>query len=100
MISDYFPPEKRTFANSIYTLGIYIGNSVSSLTTLVIDKVGWRYSFKLIGVCGILIGLLSLLIIKEPKRNAFDKVIKVKPKMTGMKLIKAYQRGYSEIFRN
>ena len=25
LISDYFPPEKRTTANSIYSIGIYIG---------------------------------------------------------------------------
>jgi MFS family permease len=25
LIADYFPPERRTFANSIYNLGIYIG---------------------------------------------------------------------------
>ena len=40
LIADYFPPEKRTFANSIYTLGIYIGQSLSSLTILLINGVG------------------------------------------------------------
>ena len=40
LIADYFPPERRTFANSIYNLGIYIGQSLSSLTILLISGVG------------------------------------------------------------
>ena len=40
LIADYFPPEKRTFANSIYSLGIYIGQSLSSLTIILINGVG------------------------------------------------------------
>jgi len=40
LIADYFPPERRTFANSIYNLGIYIGQSFSSLTIILISGVG------------------------------------------------------------
>ena len=40
LIADYFPPERRTFANSVYSLGIYIGQSLSSLTIILINLVG------------------------------------------------------------
>lgn len=40
LIADYFPPERRTFANAVYSLGIYIGQSLSSLTILLINGVG------------------------------------------------------------
>ena len=72
LIADYFPPEKRTFANSIYSLGIYIGQSLSSLTILLIDGIGWRGSFIVIGCTGFVFGILGLVFIREPKRGRFD----------------------------
>lgn len=76
LIADYFPPERRTTANSIYSLGIYIGQSLSSLTILLIGQVGWRCSFWIVGGIGIGCAVLALIGIREPKRGRFDVDIK------------------------
>jgi MFS family permease len=109
LIADYFPPERRTFANSVYNLGIYIGQSFSSLTIIMINWVGWRGSFQVIGGAGLLFGLIGLIMIKEPKRGRYDvdmshenpKVKKQSEKPNGAKnLIKNYIKGFAEIFKN
>jgi MFS family permease len=71
-MADYFHPSKRAFAASIYSFGIYIGGALSSLTVVMIDGVGWRWSFGIIGIIGVAAGVLGLLFIKEPPRNFFD----------------------------
>ena len=66
LITDFFPPEQRTTANSVYSFGIYIGASLSNLTILIIESIGWRMTYFLVGCLGVLIGLIGILIISEP----------------------------------
>lgn len=72
IISDYFHPTYRTRANSIYSLGIYIGGALSSLTGLLITGTGWRWALAIVGIVGGVAGVLGLLFIKEPQRGFFD----------------------------
>ena len=71
-MADYFHPTYRTRANSIYSLGIYIGGALSSLTGLLISGIGWRWAFAIVGMVGGGAGLLGLLFVKEPERGSFD----------------------------
>lgn len=87
-------------ANSIYSLGIYIGNSLSSLTTLIIDATGWRNAFYIIGITGILFTLLAIFLIKEPKRGKYDLTVGEKMKTTGKSLMKNYILAFKGIFEN
>ena len=41
LIADYFPPDKRSTANSIIQAGNYIGVGLSSISILLISKFGW-----------------------------------------------------------
>jgi MFS family permease len=36
LITEYFPPDKRATANALIHSGIYIGNSVSSISILLL----------------------------------------------------------------
>ena len=72
ILADYFHPKYRTTANSIYSLGIYIGGALSSLTVLIITGVGWRWMFILVGIIGMGAGVIGFVFIKEPKRGNFD----------------------------
>jgi MFS family permease len=72
IIADNFHPSVRTRATSIYSLGIYIGGALSSLTGLMISGVGWRLSFAIIGGIGVVAGVIGLFLLKEPPRGAFD----------------------------
>jgi len=74
IIADTFPPEKRTAANAVYNFGVYFGASLSNLTLLIIEAVGWRLAFAIVGSIGFLIGLQAMLVIREPGRNVFDPI--------------------------
>lgn len=72
IMSDYFHPQYRTTATSIYSFGIYIGGALSSVSGVMITGVGWRWTFAIMGIIGIIAGVLGLLLIKEPVRGTFD----------------------------
>lgn len=102
IMSDYFHPKIRTRATSIYSLGIYIGGALSSITGLMIGGVGWRTSFLIIGCIGVGAGVVGLIVIKEPKRGFFEvkkvddtmKVVVKPPPLT------QFVNACKEIFRN
>ena len=66
LIPDYFPPEKRTTANAVFSLGIFVGASLASITTIMIGVLGWRKTYFDIGCIGITFALLALIFIKDP----------------------------------
>jgi MFS family permease len=41
IMADYFHPSYRGTANSIYSLGIYLGGALSSFTIVIITGTGW-----------------------------------------------------------
>ena len=71
LIADYFHPSHRAFANSIYSLGIYIGGALSSLTIVFITGLGWKWTFLLIGFIGMGSGVLGIIFIMEPERGRY-----------------------------
>ncbi|HTB24956.1 MAG TPA: MFS transporter, partial [Puia sp.] len=73
MISDYFQPEKRATALSIYSTGIYIGILVGFLMGGYLNQhLGWRMAFFALGIPGIIFSLLFYTTVKEPRRGATD----------------------------
>ncbi|MGZ3750605.1 MAG: spinster family MFS transporter [Mucilaginibacter sp.] len=73
MISDYFPPEKRSTALSIYSSGLYLGVLVGFLSGGYLNQhMGWRTAFFVVGLPGIIFALLFYTTVKEPKRGATD----------------------------
>jgi MFS family permease len=73
MISDYFPPEKRSTALSIYSTGIYIGVLIGFLMGGYLNQhLGWRTAFFVLGAPGIIFSLLFYVTVKEPKKGATD----------------------------
>ena len=73
IISDYFPPSQRATALALYTsggtagiaLGLYLGG-------LFGDWYGWRATFVILGLPGLLVSLLVWLTVREPPRGRFD----------------------------
>ncbi len=73
MISDYFPPEKRATALSVYSSGIYFGILIGYLMGGYLNQqLGWRTAFFVLGIPGILFSLLFYATVKEPRRGATD----------------------------
>ena len=74
LISDYFPIETRATALSIYALGIPFGSMVGNFVGgWGADALGWRNTFVLVGVPGILIALLIWVTLREPPRGMADR---------------------------
>jgi MFS family permease len=71
LMSDYFPPEKRTFANSMIQAGNHIGYGISSLLIVLITQYGWRESYEITGAFGLVFGISALAFIREPVRGKF-----------------------------
>ena len=73
MISDYFPPEKRSTALSIYSAGIYFGILIGFLMGGYLNQqLGWRTAFFVVGLPGIAFSLLFYFTVKEPRKGATD----------------------------
>ena len=84
MIADYFPPERRATAISVYSMGIYLGSGIAFLLgglviqfavaqgEVTLPLVGavrpWQLVFFVLGGSGILFSL-AFLFVREPPRG-------------------------------
>ena len=55
-----------------FNWGIYLGYSLTYTLTAAADNLGWRTVYYIGGAPGILIGILILATVKEPKRGQAD----------------------------
>jgi predicted MFS family arabinose efflux permease len=70
MIADLYPPEERSTAMGIFTLGISIGIMFAYLAGgWVADNIGWREAFFIVGIPGLALALLVRFTIDEPERG-------------------------------
>jgi MFS family permease len=73
MISDYFPPEKRSTALSVYSSGLYLGILAGFLMGGYLNQhLGWRTAFFVLGIPGIIFSMLLYATVKEPRRGSTD----------------------------
>ena len=75
IISDLYPKEQRATALGIYSLGIPIGIGFSYLLAgALINALGWRGVLIALGAFGILLSLVVLLLVREPKRGEQENI--------------------------
>jgi len=87
LISDYFPPNHRARALSIYSFGIPIGSAIGIVFGgIIASLINWRYAFFFVGVAGIVIAPIFRMTIKEPPRGQYDRK-RAETKSPGLKLI-------------
>ncbi len=73
IISDYYEPEKRATALSIYSTGVYIGIFLGFLIGgIIAQNYGWRMALYALGIPGILYAVLVWFTIKEPVKGRTD----------------------------
>ena len=84
MIADYFPPERRSTAMSVYSMGIFLGSGIAFLVgglvvqysvaqgTVLLPLLGeirpWQMVFLILGASGIVFSF-AFLLVREPKRQ-------------------------------
>jgi len=89
MISDYFPPEKRATALSIYSLGVHLGILLGFLIGgFVSQAYGWRAAFMAVGIPGVLFALVFYFTVKEPQRGRWESAEEASYKPTLAETIK------------
>ncbi len=84
MIADYFPPERRATAISVYSMGIFLGSGIAFLLGGLVIKFAmatgavtlpligeirpWQLVFLVLGVSGIVFSFIFFL-VREPQRG-------------------------------
>ncbi len=92
IIADYFPPERRAMATSIFALGAPLGAWLGSdIANHVAHVHGWRAAFFVLGVPGVLLAVIILFTIKEPARGRYD--VSVKPQAPSIKETARFMLG-------
>ncbi len=73
IICDYFPAARRPMALTIFCLGAPIGAWIGAdMAGAVAHAYGWRAAFLVLGIPGVLLALLIMATIREPKRGCLD----------------------------
>ena len=74
MLSDYFPPGRRSSAMGIYSLGISFGIMLAYIGGgWVAQNIGWRQAFFIVGIPGLVLALIVRFTVREPRRGASEK---------------------------
>lgn len=69
LISDSVAPEKRSSAIAFYGMGVPIGSLMGLMIGgIVNDLYGWRVALMMVGLPGIVLALVVLLFLKDPRR--------------------------------
>lgn len=73
ILADYYPPGRRAFALGLFEaaggIGVMLGIMLAGVLS---DQVGWRATFVLVGLPGILVALLVRFTVREPVRGRLD----------------------------
>lgn len=106
LIADYFPPNRRSTAMSVYSMGIYIGSGLAfvlggmvvQFTTvqesftipLIGDVRSWQLVFFVVGLPGLLVAFLLFLTVREPVRRGGIREGQPAPRTATLGETKAY----------
>ncbi len=73
LIADYFPPQQRARALAAFAFGIPLGMAAGTLVGgLLAVAYGWRTSFIVVGLAGVVLAPLLLFTIRDPQRGGTD----------------------------
>jgi predicted MFS family arabinose efflux permease len=73
LVADYFPPQQRARALSVYSFGIPIGSAAGIIFGgLIATLVDWRMAFIVVGVAGVLLAPVFKMVVREPVRGRYD----------------------------
>jgi MFS family permease len=92
LITDTVPKRKHGLVLGLMSLTYPVGTASALIVAAAIGTQNWRQPFVIFGIIGILLGLLVLIIVKEPRRGATEeKVEQVKGVYTGRFSLKEFK---------
>jgi predicted MFS family arabinose efflux permease len=73
LIADYFKPSERARAMGVLMVGAAVGIGGGLIIGGILGEIiGWRKTFLVLGIPGVLMGLLFFFTVKEPQRGRLD----------------------------
>ncbi len=73
LIADYFPPDRRARSIALYTMGASVGIGLGyALGGALSERFGWRMTFFVVGLPGLLMALVVRFVMREPPRGAIE----------------------------
>jgi predicted MFS family arabinose efflux permease len=76
VLADLYPPEKRASALAFYSAGLNIGLLIAFFGGgWIAQHYGWRQAFLTAGIPGLLLGILVLLTVREPRRGMVENLV-------------------------
>lgn len=70
LIADSVPPERRASALAFYALGIPIGSLLGMVIGgILADTIGWRKAFLFVGTPGLLLAVMVILFLRDPRHK-------------------------------
>jgi D-galactonate transporter len=70
VVSEWFPKRERAFATSIFDSGNRAGTALSlPIVTVIIDRLGWRWSFVITGLLGFVWAVAWIWIYRPPRQH-------------------------------
>lgn len=101
LISDYFAPEHRGRALSVYAMGNYAGHFVAFVIGGWINQhYGWRATFFVMGIPGLLLALVVRFSVPEPQRGAFEAPARSEAQAPFREVLRFLARQRSYVFIN
>lgn len=74
-LADWFPARERPMALTFFTIGAPIGAWLGAdIAGRLADLYGWRGAFIGLGIPGVIVGLLILATVREPRRGGMEAV--------------------------
>lgn len=76
IIADVYPPSKRSAAFALWGISLPVGLMLGYALAGTLEQLfGWRITFAIIGVAGLLLAPVMIFATREPKRGRFDPVV-------------------------
>lgn len=70
LIAEFSPTSKRALALAIFSMGLPLGSFIGlGFGGILGDALGWRWTFVAAGAPGLLIAIVVMLVLKEPRRT-------------------------------
>jgi len=80
MIADLYPPNERVSALAVLSIAPFVGIAIAlSAGGWISQLYGWRAAFLVAGIPGLILTLVVLLTVEEPKRGACENLADAKP---------------------
>jgi MFS family permease len=114
MFADMFPKNKLGRAVSLYSLGSFLGGALAFLIggyvigavskmgdlhlPVLGDVAGWQLTFILVGIPGILVSLLIMLTVRDPKRKGLKVGVDGKVQKVSMRNVFKFMASHPKTF--